>query len=225
MKKISIKNIIDFCQKSDKAKKRFATDLNLKEEKKNTDGGGDYWISCISTISNAYKGNSPYLINDKIADLEEKLEATDYKRTKAMYQRNIDVLYRFEDFDIEKWKPVGNIKYLKKQKRDTIIKIKGLFIQATPHHVFTYKNGDVNEIGAIWFIAKLNGFEKDELGMFADILNRYLSTHYNDGYIINPEYCLAVDVIKGIEVSYEQVQKAGVPTLLTRTIEEIKMLM
>lgn len=134
-------------------------------------------------------------------------------------------MYRYEDFDIKKWKPVGKIKYLKKQKRDTILKIKGLFIQATPHHVFTFKNGDVDEVGAIWFIAKLDGFEKDELGMFADILNRYLNTHFSDSHVVKPKYCIAVDVITGMEISYEQVLKAGVPTLLTKVIEEIKKLL
>ena len=63
MKELSIKDIIDFRGKSDRSKKTFATNLKLETEKNETEGGGDYWVSCLSTISNSYKDNDSSLIN------------------------------------------------------------------------------------------------------------------------------------------------------------------
>ena len=103
--------------------------------------------------------------------------------------------------------------------------IKGLEVQAVPHHVFAFQKDDVEEIGAILFIAKLNGFKKDELGMFSDVLYRYLKTHYSKEYQLNPNYCIAVDVCNNLEVNYSQLEKGEIPMILNSTLDEIKKLM
>ena len=106
-----------------------------------------------------------------------------------------------------------------------ILIIKGLEIKINPQYVFTFKNNDVEEIGAIWFIAKNGGYRKDELGMFADILHRFLKIHYSKDFTINPKYCIAVDVFQGIEIGYTQLQKGEVPLLLNSTLNEINKLL
>ena len=55
MKKLSIKEIIEFSGKSDKSKKTFALNLKIDKQKKDSEGGGDYWISCLSAISSGFK--------------------------------------------------------------------------------------------------------------------------------------------------------------------------
>lgn len=224
MRKISIKNIIEFRKKSEKSKKKFATDLKLNLEKTNSDSGGDYWISSLSAISNSYRFNDLKIIKDKIEELEEKLDNTKFKKTKTMYQRNIDILYSYEDFNFKKYQPSKTITFLKKQKTHSILTLKGLQIQVIPHHLFTFKKNDVEEIGAIWFIAKLGGYSKEELGMFSDVLYKYLKANFSNEYILNPKYCMAIDVTNCSDVSYSQIQKEEVPAILSSTIESIKKL-
>lgn len=225
MKKISIKNVIEFRGKSDRSKKTFATNLKLDAKKKETEGGGDYWVSCLSSISNSYKHNDSELINDKIYELENKFEAHDDKRIKTMYERNISILYGFENFDFASWKPKEEIAFLKKHKSDFLQNINGLQLQATPQHVFTYKKEGIDLVGAIWFIAKLGGYREEELGIFTDMLFRYLKSTYSNNYDIASKYCIAVDTVNNRAVSYRELQKGKVPLLLEKTLDEIKKLM
>jgi hypothetical protein len=139
-----------------------------------------------------------------------------------MYKRNMGILYNYEDYDLKKWRPSKQIKLLKKNKDNSVLIIKGLEVYATPHHVFMFRKNNVEELGAIWFIAKLNGFRKDELGMFADILYRYLKTHFSKDYILNSKYCIAVDVFNKFEINYSQLEKEEIPLILNSTLDEIK---
>jgi len=225
MKKLSIKKIIEFKGKSDRAKKTFTQNLKFEREVKESDGGGDYWISSLSAISNSYKRNNLQLIRDKVHELEEKFENTEFQRTKTMYGRNIDILIKYEVFDFKIWKPNEQITYIKKHKSDFILTIKGLPIEAVPHHVFSFQDEDIKEIGAIWFIAKLEGYSKIELGMFTDILFRYLKNVFSKDYSLNPRYCIAVDVVNNFAVNYYQIEKGEVPSILDKTIDEIKKIM
>ncbi|WP_439182308.1 hypothetical protein [Carboxylicivirga taeanensis] len=224
MNKLSIKSIIDFRKKSDRRKKTFAQNLQIEKEKKETDGGGDYWVICLSAISNAFKHNDNSIIIDKIHEFEAKYENTDLKRTKDMYERNIAILYKYEDYDFSRWIPKVNFQTIKKHRPDFLLNIKGLQVEALPHHVFTFQDEN-KEIGAIWFIAQLDGYERDELAMFTDILHRYLELNFSKKYIINAEFCIAVDVVNQIEISYAQILKDNIPLKLNSTLEEIRKLM
>ena len=225
MKKLSIKEIVEFRGKLDRAKKNFASTIQLDKPKEEADGGGDYWITSLSAVSNSYRLNDLGIIKDKIDELEEKYEATDFKRTKTMYKRNIDILYSFEDFDFKKWRPSKNLKFVKKHRTGAVLTIKGLQLQINPHHVFTFGKDDAKEIGAIWFIAKIGGYGKEELGMFTDILHRYLKNNFGKEFDINPKYCIAVDVVENFAVKYDQIENEEVPAILSLTIDEIKKLM
>lgn len=224
MKKLSVKSIIDFRKKSDRGKKNFAINLKQSIEKAIDEGGGDYWISCVSSISNAFKENDKSLVKDKIEELEQKLEETPYTKTKTMYQRNIDILYNYEDVNFKRMQPSG-MQIIKKKKANSILTIKGLQIEAKPNHVFTFKTNDIDEIGAIWFIAKLGGYSKDELGMFAEMLYRYLKVNFSTKYVINTKYCIAIDITSRSVINYSQIQKGDVPAIFIPTIDEIRSLM
>ena len=142
-----------------------------------------------------------------------------------MYKRNIDVLYNYEDFDLKKWRPSGKIEFIRKHKHDSILTIKGLQVQATPNHVFKFIKNDNEQVGAIWFIAKLGGFKQDELGMFTDILFRYLKAHYAKKYILNSKHCIAVDVFNKTEVNFSQIESGEISLLLNGTLDEINKLL
>jgi hypothetical protein len=225
MEKISGKKLVQFRHKSDRAKKSFAVGLKKNKVKSNAESGGDYWISSLSAISNSFKFDDLQYIIDKKGEIEDKLEDNEDERIQEMYIRNIDILYHYEDFDLKKWRPVKKIKLLPKDKKNSILIIKGLPVQALPHHIFTFKKNDVEEIGAIWFIAKLNGFRKEELGLFVDILYRYLKAHFSEDYNLNPQYCIAVDVFNCFEVNYSQLAKGKIPVILDGILDEINDLL
>lgn len=225
MKKLTIKSIVEFRRKSDKSKKRFAEDLKIDKEKDDAEGGGDYWIMCLSAISNAYKADNLDLIKEKIEELQGKIEETDNDQTKDMYQRNMNILYDYEDVDFNPWRFSKDQVFIKKLKIHSPIKINGLFVDVTPHSVFSFNKIDTNEIGAIWFIAKKGGFSKEDLGMFSDILYRYLDRHYSSEYVVNPKYCIAVDLYSRSDVNYHQIQSGEISEALLATINEIKRLM
>lgn len=222
MKKITIKNLIDFRRKNEQTKITFVNNLNREKKSGEASGGGDYWVSCLSAISNAFRYNNFDLLNEKIELLREKIKLSEIKRIKTQFQRNIDILNNFEDFDFQNIKPKSDLTFHKQPKIKSILTIKGFPIEAIPSHVFSFSENKSEEIGAVWFIAKLDGYKKNELAMFADILYRYLDKHYSKNYYVNPSYCIAIDVFKGQKISYKDVMKNKIPILIEETIDEIK---
>lgn len=226
MEKIRIKDLVKFRRKSERS--RITIAKNLKLEKKSdsaNSSGGDYWISCLSAISNAFKDDNLELLDNKMILLNDKIIANDDKRIKDQFQRNFDVLYNFKEFDFKEIKPNEEFVFQQKQKVKSILQINELPIQAKPDHVFTFSRNERDEVGAVWFIAQLNGFDKGELGMFVDILYRYLITHYSEDFFVNASYCFAIDVNKVQSVSYKDIEEGTVPKLLDKTIENLKKLL
>jgi hypothetical protein len=223
MEKVAIKDLIDFRRKSERSKKTFAAQLKYRKKPEKKDStGGDYWISCTSAIANVFKTDDSAQIEDKIELLNEKISSSDDKRIKNQFQRNIDLLIGFREFDFQSVKPAGALKILTKPSDWSILTISGFPIQAYPHHVYSYSQNGHEEIGAVWFVARLEGYARSELGMYADMLFRYLDRHYGKDYFVNPQYCVAVDVFKVQEVRYEDIRIGGIPVLIDKTIDEIK---
>lgn len=225
MKKLSVKDLVTFRNKSDRAKQNFANNIKVDKQKIPVEGGGDYWITCLSAISNSYKLNSLQPIVNKKDELEGKLETAENRKTKDMYRRNIKILSNYETFDFTPLRPTNELIFLKKKKDNYILVIKEIPIQVKPHYVFSFINNGVNEVGAIWFIAKLNGFKIDDLGMFADILYKYLNTHFSEQYTVSYKYCIAVDVFNSREVNYLQIENNEVSEILDSTLIAIKALL
>jgi hypothetical protein len=222
MKKITIKNLIDFRRiKSEKSKKTFVN--NLKRDKKKDDvSAGNYWSICLGAIGNVFKHYDLEIIDNKIKQYEDEIRKTERKQTKDQFQCNIEILLGFRDFDFESIRPDADLDFPPQKYENKFIDIKGFPVQAWPHHVFTFSKNGSEEIGAIWFVAKKEGYENSELGMFADIMFRYLDKHYSKDYYVNPDYCIAVDVVKGEVVNYSDITNGKIPILIEKTIEEIK---
>lgn len=224
MKNLSVKDLVLFRSKSDRSKQNFVNGLRVEKEKVQTEGGGDYWVICLSAISAGYKLNNIKPILNKKEELEDKIEKAELVETKKMYRRNIDVLNNYEDFDFATLLPKTKVSFLKKKKDSYTVVIKGIPIKVTPHYVFTFNDNDLQQVGAIWFIAKLNGFTLEDLGMFADILHKYLKTHFAEQYIVSNKYCIAVDVFNATELHYSQLDEGKVNKVLELTIDSIKRL-
>lgn len=222
MKKITVKNLIEFRYKNDRTRLTFVS--NLKKEKISSEGdsGGDYWISCLSCLRTVFKFEDADLLDEKVDFLQSKIEQTEIKRIKDQFQRNIDVLMNFKEYDFQYLKPDTEITLMKQTKSDTIFDVNGLLIEAKPCHVFSFSKNGSSEIGAVWFIAKLNGFTKAELGMFADITYRYLNKYYSKDFYVNPDYCIAVDLFQGQEVNYSSIKNGEIPILIDSTIGDLK---
>lgn len=225
MEKIAIGKLIDFGRKGAIARQTIVNNLKMPQVKKDDGSGGDYWISALSAISNAFIENKNELINEKVDKLIDKIEEAEAKITKDMFQRNINILYNFEDYDFPSLKPNADLTYLKKPKDKSIIIIKGLPLFVNPNHVFTFEENGVKKIGAIWFVAKLNGFRPEELAIVVDILFRYLDTYYSDKFEIDTNFCLVKDVSILNKISYTQIMNAEVRSPLKQTLEEIKELL
>lgn len=225
MKKLSIKDVIEFRKKSNRSKQTFVSNLRYGEDKKNPDRGGDYWISAVSAINNCYKYKNIQYIIDKRNELVGKYEIAEYRNTKIMYKKNIELLSVGEELDFDKWRPIGEMKYMKKYNDYSILNIEGFHVKVSPSHIFTFNEDGVEKIGAIWFIAKQFGYSKEELGMFADILYRYLTFYYCETYSISSQYCIAVDVFRGFDINYLQLQEGEISQILSSTIDEIKAAM
>lgn len=230
MKKITIKELVTFRRKFDRTRKNFGYKLKSREEKiiieenSENDGGGDYWITSTSCIYNVFKSSENELYDLKIKELRFKFENTEDKRTQSMYLRNIEILNSFKDFDFEDSKPLENLKYHAVPKSYKVLMLDVFPLYVNPSLLFTYQRDGKSEMGAIWFIPQLNGFKKSELGMFCEILYRFLVKNYESDYKISEEYCIAIDTYNAQKVSYTELLKGNIPFLINNTLDEIKNL-
>lgn len=225
MKKIPVDKLIDFRRKKlDRAKITVLKSTQKEKEKKADGSGGNYWVSCLSAIINLFIDDSEDLIGEKIDDLRNRIKRTQHVLTKQRWQKNIDILFAFQEYDMTSIKPAGKLTFLKKPKDKSILKIKDVLIESNPSHVFTFLNNGFEEIGAVWFVIKKDGFNKSELGMFTDIMYRYLILNYSDKFIINPKYCITIDLVNCQEVNYYQLLNGDISFLLDNTIDEVKKL-
>jgi len=229
MQKITIKELVDFRRKSDRSKKNFAFKLknrNVKEKSEvdSEESGGDYWVTSTSCVYNVFKHGNAELYDVKVDELRSKFENTEDKRIKSMYQRNIDILTSFKEFDFNELKPSNGLKYEKVPKIYKILTIDSFPLFVNPSLLFTYDKNGKQELGALWLIPKLNGFEKSELGMFCEILYRLLVKSYSDNYQISEDNCIAIDTFNAQKVIYTDLLKGNVPFLIDKTLNEIKEL-
>ncbi len=224
MKKISVSNIVEFSRKTPNSQKTFVINLAKPKKENTSEEGGNYWIHSLSTIGNVFHSGNKELLNEKLDILVEKFENSTAKISKGMFKRNIEILHNFEDFDFLQLKPKYELKYLSKPHNKSILTIKDIPVQVLPHHVFVFEEGKVKKIGAIWFVAKLNGYKSNELAVFTDALYRYLEINYIKEYEISLDFCWAVDVMNLNKLSYKKLSINENPAFLNAILESIKVL-
>ncbi len=225
MRKISVKNLLLFRYKSPKGKRNFANNLKLPlKPKPDGTNGGNYWVRSLSAICNSFKENNPDFMEDKITEIQREIVPGIAFRTKTMYDRNIKILDSFLGYDLSKLRPRKDIEILKKSPSHSVLTIKGLEIEADSKSVYVFKDKKTGKIGAVWFIAKLNGLKKEELATYVDVLYRYLKENFSKGSELDLKYCIAVDVFTPQHLSYSTIETGRVTSLLDETLDEIRKL-
>lgn len=224
MKKLSVKDLVDFKRRSDRSKKTFVQNMKLDKKKVTTEGGGDYWISSLSAVWSSYRKDDLTVIDEKIEEVKGKLKETTFTITKNMYKQNIAILERYKNMDLKKWRPKDDQTFLKKSSSNPTLIIKGLEIETKPSCIYTFGAQDVKSIGAMWFTAKVRGYSLEEVAMFCEMLYRFLKQNYSKKYQIVSKYCIAVDMISGNWVDYGGIEQGKLPAALTPTINEINKL-
>lgn len=226
MERITIKELVEFKRKvTERGKRNFSFKLkNRDAKKKPTDkkGGGDYWVISTSCIYKTFKYDVDKYYDPKIKEVRLKLEATESKRDKITYQRNINILTSFKDFDFDDLRPSNISKFETVHKDSKILTIDDFPLYLNPTLLFCYERNGKNEIGALWLIPQLNGFQKSELGMFCEMLYRFLVKNYSADYQISKDYCIAIDTFNAQTVIYSDLVNGQIPFLIDKTLDEIK---
>lgn len=141
-----------------------------------------------------------------------------------MYQRNIDILISFKDFNHTEVRPAKILKFETVQKVQKVLSVDNLPLYINPSLVFSHERHGKTEIGAIWLVPKLHGFKKVELGMFCELLHEFLTKNYSDNYQISDDLCIAIDTFGAQKVAYKDLLSGEVPFMIQKTVEEIKLL-
>ncbi|WP_313806760.1 hypothetical protein [Flavobacterium sp.] len=226
MQKITIKELVEFRRKSDKSKMNFAFKLKTRTEKNKVDteneGGGDYWVTSTSSIYNTFKHDKDEFYDDKIEELHLRYSTTEDLRVKDMYRRNIEILENFKDFDFKDLRPRDISKFETVHKDSKILILNNFPIYLNPSLIFCFERNGKDEIGALWLVPQLEGFQKSELGMFCEILHRFLIKNYSANYQISEDYCIAVDTFNAQTVIYSDLVNGQIPFLIDKTLEEVK---
>lgn len=225
MKKLSIQKLIAFRGKTPRGKKSFVQNIKSSKIEVPTDGGGNYWVTSVSAVSNSFKQEDLRLLDYKIDELNGKLDSEKRKLTRDMYQRNIDNLKKCKTLNLSKLRPLEKIEFLKRSSTTPSIFIKGLEVQVQPNYIFKYKKNGIEGIGAIWFVAKKDGYKIEEVGMFSDLLFRHLKSNFSKKFELNPKYCSAIDVVSGRILTHYEFERNGISSILTSTLDEINKLM
>lgn len=226
MRKLKLKDVIEFNRMTDVKKKNFVANLNGEEKAEKTDdGGGDYWVSSISAIKAYFRFGDKEAYDGKIFKLEEKAESTRIDHVRDQFQRNINIMRTYENVDFSKWKPAGELTVLKNQTHTYVTVLNGFEIKSAQWLAFEFKENEADKIGGIWYVAQKGGYSKAELSMFAEILYRYLNKNYKKRHEVDAKFCIVVDVISGEELTYEQINTGEVSPLLIPTLSSIRKIM
>lgn len=225
MKRLSVKGLIDFRRGSNTTKRNFVERMKSSKIKVPTEGGGNYWISCLSAICKSYRDEDLDIVDEKMDELQGKLRRTKHSITKDMYQRNISILERYKRVDLKRIRVSGKLGFLRLSTGKHVLTIRGLEVEVKPSLVFAFGKTGEEKIAAIWFIAKVEGYSMDEVGMFCDVLYRYLRQNYGKKFAIAPKLCLAMEMISGHIVDYSQLESGGVGQALASTLDEINRLL
>ena len=221
LNKISIKKLVEFRRYSKRRKSSFAH--SLKAPKKGVIGGsgGNYWVRSVSAISKAFKENDPTIIQDRLDGLKMDLANTQRHPTKVLYQRNIEILEQYLGFDFSKWMPTEAIIIESLTRDQSILDEGGLPIQVRPSIIFSFEKDGISTYRGIWFITWLEGFKKEDLGMYAECIYRLLEHVFNEEYV-DSTWCIAVDVGKNTLVRYSQVLDGTIPSLMGPTLDDLR---
>lgn len=228
MEKIMIKELIEFRRRpSGKLKNNYAFKLKSRKPKEKLedakDSGGNYWAISTSSIYNTFKSGKDEYYDLKIEEVLSKIANTESQKDKVMYQRNLEILNNFKEFDLHHFRPLDITNFESIHKEQKIISINNLPIYINPSLVFCFERNGKKQIGAIAFIPQLEGFQKPQLGMFCEMLYKFLHKHYSSEYQIAEDFCIAIDTYNAQSIIYVELITGKIPRLIETTVEEIRL--
>lgn len=77
-------------------------------------------------------------------------------------------------------------------------------------------------LGSIILVPQLNGFIKSELGLFCEILYKFLLDKYFGVYSISQHYCIVIDTYNASSITHLEMINLTIPSILNTTLLEIK---
>ena len=92
---------------------------------------------------------------------------------------------------------------------------------ASKHHVFIFGKDEHVKVGAIWFVAWLERFSKEDLGIYAEAQFNYLSNVYAKQYVVDPRYCMTVDILTMETVSYDEILQGEIKSRLQSSVDSL----
>lgn len=113
-----------------------------------------------------------------------------------MYERNIQILRNFLEFDYTSLVPADKVSFIPQKAEVSIISVNGIQLKIHGDDLFSYDSDGIKHVGAVWFIASKDGYKIDELAIFVDALYRMLDNNLSEEYTINPDFCIVVDTMK-----------------------------
>ena len=224
MDKLSIANVVDFRNRSAASQVTLINNLKKTKDPEKKEEGGNYWVSCLSAIKNSLKQDSSIPIEEKIVKLEETLETEDKHINKVRWQRNLDILHRFEDYDFSQLQPKTEFTILKGLDEKAPLIIQGLAIKITPDYIVSFKENGIKKIGAVLFVGKIKQFKKEDLALFNDALYRYVSKNKGEDFQISKQLCVVVDFMNLNILKYSDLSSGKISSKLDATLKDIKKL-
>lgn len=229
MQRIKINELIAFRRKqSDRSKRTFANKLRNRKLKIKTKAEIDaedprnYWVFSNSTIYNAYKFGSDEYYDPKIDELTEKMLKPGIKSTVyQMYNRNKDILLNFKEFQLNDLRPENFVRQ-GVQKDFKVLTVNEFPLYVNPSLVFSHSRDGKKEIGSLWLTPQVDGFRKSELGIFCEVLYRFLEKNYSENFKISTDYCIVIDTVNAQAITCQDLVEGKSPFLLDKTINEIK---
>lgn len=224
MRDIRVKDLIIFRNLSEKRRGTFY--INLQKEKvvkeKDDSTGGDYWVRSISALNNAFRNNDNQFVSEKISDILADYRPSMDKGTRLKYDRNIQILHNYEDFDFRSITLSEDIEIKNKIGKKGVIELHRLNIKVETHNIYTFEDNNHPSMGSVFFAAKIKGYKTVELGIFAEAIYNYLQLNHSDKYNIQPKYIQVIDVMTQEIVDYQMILDGKLPALLTPSIEEMR---
>lgn len=224
MLQITSKEIIELTNKNSiKARRSYASKLKTKTPNQTPkSSGGNYWTISTSSIYNTFKDGKDEYYDNKIFDVKSKIISSENQKIITMYQRNLSILMKFKDFNINQYRPnkIHCFQSLKKEQK--ILNVNEISIYINPNLVFCFEEDGKIKIGGLLFTPNLTGYKKTQLGLFSEMLYKFLEQNYSNEYEISEDFCITIDTYNVQTMTYKELISGNIKPILNEIISEIK---
>jgi NAD-dependent dihydropyrimidine dehydrogenase PreA subunit len=226
LNRIRVIDLVAFSKLSERRQSTFANNLKIPKKPKSDEDESEarnYWHRCLTGISTASKQNDNDVIKERIESLLDVYEPCEKKLVRLMYKRNLEILKKYEEFNFVIWYPTMAFKFVSKNKAP--LTIKDIPLEVRPQHVFTFGKKETPSFGGIFFVASVQGYRTNDLGIISEAVFKHLREQYPEPYYIDPNYCIAVDVSSMELVRYQEILVGKIPSLLQTLADKLSKLL